>query len=122
RNLLQGLETDRGGAAAQRVRRVHCLGADMPMRLMAPLGKILCQPAHDLVSLRQVNVIERNADLELANLLDAVVRFVLLRRMTGEVNDFSRRQMFCRGYWLIRNWRDLFRLFAQHEVADRNDV
>ncbi len=92
---------------------------DITIRLVAPFVDILRQQTDQFIGFSQIDIVQGNADLQIANLLDAIVAFDCGRDHTGKFNNIGnhhhwRRCKFCTGVAQrceigIRQ-RDFFRL------------
>ncbi len=90
RDFLQRLEAYRGRTSGQRMRGVHRMNVDVAIRLMAPLGDVLRQQAHQFVGLRKVDIMQRQTDFQFTDALDVVI---LLRLQAGEVDYLRERHV-----------------------------
>ena len=82
--------------ACQRMRCMYGDGVDAAVGFVPPFGQVLRQKPHEVVGFGKVDVMQRNADFQLADALDAVVHLAVGRVGVGKVDDLGQhRRRIC---------------------------
>ena len=103
-DIRQGLEADRGGTTPQRVRQGHGGIRNRMVQFQLPLAQLRQQAARPFVGLVEVDVVERDADAQVSDHLDLLVKGLRRQRwrFLGRIHRLhasneGRRQLGRRG-------------------------